>query len=181
MTIGEAYLRIAEDRFRRVKGLGDGTFRQLSERDFYERTSQHGNSIAIIVQHLSGNMVSRWTDVMTSDGEKSFRNRDQEFEPADLPMDLILEQWEKGWETLFNALRNLTEEDLLKTIYIRSEGHMVLEAIERQMAHYAYHVGQIVYLGKEIKGGRWESLSIPKGSSDQYAEEMKRIHGKNGG
>ncbi|WP_345239185.1 DUF1572 family protein [Pontibacillus salipaludis] len=176
MTIGKAYLRIVEDRFRRVKELGDNTFRQLSKEDFHQKSQEQSNSIAIIVKHLSGNMKSRWSDLLTSDGEKPFRNRDQEFEDPHMSKEEILESWEEGWGILLTAIGRLTEEDLLKTIYIRSEGHVVLEAIERQMAHYAYHVGQIVYIGKESKGEQWESLSIPKGKSKEYEKEMKEIH-----
>lgn len=117
-------------------------------------------------------MVSRWTDFLTSDGEKEYRNRDQEFLDERSSKSELTVVWEKGWQTLIDALTGLSEKDLLKKIYIRGEGHLVLEAIERQMAHYAYHVGQIVYIGKQVKDNKWESLSIPKGKSEEYLRQM---------
>lgn len=121
-------------------------------------------------------MVSRWTDFLTSDGEKPYRNRDEEFSTAAASKDELIVIWEKGWKVLFSALDSLNEQDLLKNITIRGESHLVMDAIERQMAHYSYHVGQIVYIGKLIKNGEWESLSIPRGKSDEFLKEMLGKH-----
>mgnify|MGYP003477580613 FL=1 len=121
-------------------------------------------------------MISRWTDFLTTDGEKSNRNRDQEFEDERLSKQELMTIWEKGWNALFEALNELSDQDLLKDIYIRGERHTVLDAIERQMAHYAYHIGQIVFIGKQLKGDAWESLSIPKGNSEQYLKQMLEKH-----
>ncbi|WNS74982.1 DUF1572 domain-containing protein [Bacillus sp. DTU_2020_1000418_1_SI_GHA_SEK_038] len=176
MNIGSEYLKIVIERFKSVKSLGDKTINQLSEEETYWSYNNESNSVAIIVKHLSGNMVSRWTDFLTSDGEKENRNRDEEFiDDISSKSELII-VWEKGWKTLIDTLTGLSEQDLLKTIKIRGESHMVLEAIERQMAHYAYHVGQIVYIGKQVKGEKWESLSIPKGKSEEYLKEMLEKH-----
>jgi hypothetical protein len=125
---------------------------------------------------MSGNMVSRWTDFLTSDGEKSYRNRDQEFHDDISSKDELMHVWEKGWKTLFVTLSSLGEEDLLKSVTIRGEKHLAIDAIERQLAHYAYHVGQIVYIGKSVKGNKWESLSIPKGESSIYLQQMLEKH-----
>ncbi|OZU90569.1 hypothetical protein CIL03_05335 [Virgibacillus indicus] len=172
MSIGHEYLKVIQERFGSVKELGDKSLRQLSEDDMHWALNETSNSIAIIVKHLSGNMISRWTDFLGSDGEKPDRNRDQEFE-EDLSSKIeIISIWEKGWNALFEAIDDLEQGDLLKNIYIRGESHTVMDAIERQMAHYAYHVGQIVYIGKQRKDGKWESLSIPKGKSEEYLQEM---------
>ncbi|MFM7233873.1 MAG: DUF1572 family protein, partial [Flavobacteriales bacterium] len=129
------------------------------------------NSIATIVKHLSGNMVSRWTDFLTSDGEKESRNRDAEFENDIRTREELISKWNEGWNCLFNALHALTAEDLDKIIYIRNQGHTVTEAIGRQLAHYPYHIGQIVFLGKMLTENGWTSLSIPKGNSTSYNKE----------
>ncbi|WP_017186353.1 DUF1572 domain-containing protein [Alkalibacillus haloalkaliphilus] len=176
MGIEKEYLRIVIERFNSVKGLGDQTINQLSEDEIHWTYNNESNSVATIVKHLSGNMVSRWTDFLTSDGEKEYRNRDEEFiNDITAKSELVIE-WEKGWKVLIDTLTDLNEQDLLKSIYIRGEEHLVLEAIERQMAHYAYHVGQIVYIGKQLKGDNWKSLSIPKGKSEEYLKEMLDKH-----
>ncbi|TDL30815.1 DUF1572 domain-containing protein [Jeotgalibacillus sp. S-D1] len=176
MNIGKEYLKIAIERFRSVKSLGDKTINQVSEKDIYWTYNDGSNSLSVIVKHMSGNMVSRWTDFLTSDGEKGYRNRDIEFS-GDIPSKSeLINVWENGWKTLFDALTDLSEDDLLKTIFIRGESHLVLEAIERQMAHYAYHVGQIVFIGKQLKNDQWESLSIPKGKSKEYLKQMLENH-----
>ncbi|WP_053218339.1 DUF1572 family protein [Virgibacillus senegalensis] len=172
MNLGKAYLNIVIQRFTSVKSLGEKAIRQLSEQDIHWTYNTESNSVAVIVKHLSGNMVSRWTDFLNSDGEKSSRNRDGEFENTIASKGELLEVWEHGWQTLFAALYDLTEADLLKTVYIRGEGHLVIDAIERQLAHYASHVGQIVYIGKQVKDAEWETLSIPKGKSQEYLEQM---------
>lgn len=176
MNFGNEYLKVVRERFKSVKDLGDKTINQLSEEDIRWILNEESNSVAVIVKHLSGNMVSRWSDFLTSDGEKSYRNRDQEFENNISSKQELIAIWEKGWNILFNTLSDLGEQDLLKNIYIRSESHTVVDAIERQMAHYAYHVGQIVYIGKQLKDKDWKSLSIPKGKSEEYLEYMQKKH-----
>ncbi len=176
MKVGNEYLKVVQKRFRSIKELGDKTIRQLSEEDIHWTLNETSNSIAVIVKHLSGNMVSRWTDFLISDGEKPNRNRDQEFINDISSKQEMISIWEKGWSVLFEAIDALAERDLLKTVYIRGERHTVIEAIERQMAHYAYHIGQIVYVGKQIKNKRWNSLSIPKGKSEEYLQERLKTH-----
>ncbi|MBU9722243.1 MULTISPECIES: DUF1572 family protein [Bacillaceae] len=176
MDIGKEYLRIVIERFKNVKILGDKTLNQLSEEEIHWNCKVESNSVAIIVKHLSGNMVSRWSDFLTSDGEKEYRNRDDEFIDDINTKAELLNVWEVGWKVLIDTLTDLRDEDLLKNINIRGESHLVLEAIERQMAHYAYHVGQIVYIGKQLKDNDWESLSIPRGKSEDYLKEMLEKH-----
>ncbi len=155
--------------FQYYKQLGEKTFSQLSEQDLYWQYNENSNSIAIIVNHLSGNMLSRWTDFLTTDGEKEWRNRDEEFEIQIQSKDKLLEKWERGWSCLFEALKHIKkEEDLEQVIYIRNEDHTVIEAINRQLAHYPYHIGQIVFIGKMLKDTEWNSLSIPKNKSSDY-------------
>lgn len=176
MNLGKEYLKVVLERFKSVKNLGDKTINQLSEDDIHWKLNDESNSVAVIVKHLSGNMVSRWSNFLTSDGEKSYRNRDQEFEEIRVSKQELIGIWEKGWDILFEALTNLEEQDLLKNIYIRSEKHMVIDAIERQMVHYSYHIGQVVYIGKQVKYKDWKSLSIPKGQSKEYLEYMEKKH-----
>jgi len=155
--------------FQYYKQLGEKTFSQLSDEELFWQYNENSNSIAIIVNHLSGNMLSRWTDFLTTDGEKEWRNRDEEFEDTIKTKQQLLDKWEKGWKCLFDALVQIkTDEDLQQIIYIRNEGHTVIEAINRQLAHYPYHVGQIVFIGKLIKDNEWNSLSIPKNKSADY-------------
>ena len=155
--------------FQYYKQLGEKTFSQLSDEELFWQYNENSNSIAIIVNHLSGNMLSRWTDFLTTDGEKEWRNRDEEFEDTIKTKEQLLDKWEKGWKYLFDALAQIkTDEDLQQIIYIRNEGHTVIEAINRQLAHYPYHVGQIVFIGKLIKDNEWNSLSIPKNKSADY-------------
>lgn len=179
MEIGKEYLRIVIERFNSVKSLGDKTLNQLSEKEIHWNYNSESNSVAIIVKHLSGNMVSRWSDFLTSDGEKEYRNRDEEFIDNITTKAELITVWEKGWKVLIKTLTDLSEQDLLKKIYIRGESHLVLEAIERQMAHYAYHVGQIVYIGKQLKDDNWKNLSIPKGKSEEYLKEVLEKHQDN--
>ncbi|SOC39920.1 DUF1572 domain-containing protein [Ureibacillus acetophenoni] len=176
MSIGNEYIKVIIERFKSLKNLGDKTFQQLCDKDIHWTYNEESNSISIIVKHMSGNMVSRWTDFLTSDGEKEYRNRDDEFvDDITSKYDLMI-VWEKGWKSLFDTLNSLREEDLLKQITIRGEKHTVIEAIERQVAHYAYHVGQIVYIGKQIKNDLWNNLSIPKGKSEAYLKKMLEKH-----
>ncbi|QKY71496.1 DUF1572 domain-containing protein [Lentibacillus sp. CBA3610] len=172
MPIGTEYLKVVRERFRKVKELGDKALQQLSDEDIHWTLNESSNNIAVIVKHLSGNMTSRWTDFLTSDGEKTTRDRDQEFINTITSKQDMVSIWEKGWEVLFETIDELDEADLLKNVAIRGENHTVMDAIERQLAHYAYHVGQIVYIGKQLKDEEWETLSIPKGKSEEYLQEM---------
>ena len=165
------YLESVKMQFEYYKILGDKTFSQLQDEKLFWQYNDDSNSIATIVKHLWGNMLSRWTDFLTSDGEKEWRNRDAEFENDINNRQELLEKWNDGWTCLFNALNSLTTEDLNKIIYIRNQGHTVTEAINRQLAHYPYHIGQIVYLGKMLADKNWTSLSIPKGNSHAYNTE----------
>lgn len=176
MNLGNEYLKIVKGRFESVKNLGDKTISQLAEEDIHWKLNEASNSIAIIVKHLSGNMISRWSDFLTTDGEKFSRNRDQEFEDDIASKQEMITIWEKGWNMLLDTLNGLEKQNLLENITIRGEKHTVLEAIERQMAHYAYHVGQIVYIGKQLKDENWETLSIPKGKSEEYLEQKLKKH-----
>jgi hypothetical protein len=171
-TIASVFLQTAIKRLSYYKDLGDKTFAQLQEDDFYYRPNEASNSIAVIIQHMSGNMLSRWTNFLTEDGEKRWRNRDTEFETHAYTKEELLQIWQKGWQCVLNAWSALEEADLLKTIYIRTESLSVIDAINRQLAHYPYHVGQIVYLGREIKNSQWQSLSIPKGDSAVYNRQL---------
>lgn len=180
MTLGNEYLKVVQERFNSLKVLGDKTIQQLSNDDIHWAINESVNNVAVIVKHVSGNMISRWTDFLISDGEKTDRNRDQEFMDTLSTKNELLIAWEKGWATLFNTLSNLNAQDLLTTVYIRGESHTVLEAIERQLAHYSYHIGQLVYIGKQVKGDSWESLSIPKGQSEAYLQQiLKSNHSNN--
>lgn len=164
----EVYLNSAVKQFNYYKKLGDKTFEQLNDADLFWRFNEESNSIAIIIKHMAGNMLSRWTDFLNSDGEKEWRNRDVEFDDTVNTREEILSIWNQGWECLFNALNLITADDWQKTIYIRNEPHSIEDAINRQLAHYPYHVGQIVFIGKMIAGSKWQSLSIPKGGSVVY-------------
>ncbi|WP_432361212.1 DUF1572 family protein [Sporosarcina sp. UB5] len=172
MSIGKEYLRVVRERFVVLKEQGEKTFAQLDEEDFNWTLNEASNSIAVLIQHVSGNMVSRWTDFLTTDGEKPDRNRDGEFETKQMSKTQLMECWEHGWHVFLDALESLDEQDLLKTVLIRGEAHSVIDAIERQMAHYAAHIGQIMFIGKQIKGEQWKNLSIPKGESDAYLQRM---------
>lgn len=166
------YLNSAKSQFAYYKKLGDGTFNQLSEDQLIYKYDAACNSIANIVVHMHGNMLSRWTDFLATDGEKPWRHRDTEFEDALVDKAAVLQKWEEGWGCLFQALNSLQESDFTKVVYIRNEAHSVVEAINRQLAHYPYHVGQIVFIGKMLRGNQWESLSIPKGKSADYNVSM---------
>lgn len=171
-------LEFAIRQLKHYKGLGDRTFAQISEEDFHHRPHEEVNSIAIIIQHLHGNMLSRWTNFLSQDGEKEWRKRDEEFEDKKLTAGELTAMWEEGWNLLFQVLGELTEDQLKLTVKIRKESMTVEDAIIRQLCHYAYHVGQIVHIGKIIKAGQWKSLSIPKGESAAYNfkkfEEIER-------
>lgn len=175
------YLSSVTKQFEYYKLLGDKTIAQLPADKLTWQTNQESNSIATIIKHLSGNMLSRWTDFLTSDGEKDWRNRDAEFDNNILTKEMIIKTWEEGWKCFLDTLKNLKEDDLEKIIYIRNQGHTVLEAINRQLAHYPYHVGQMVFIGKMLLNENWQSLSIPRGNSNNYnaekfSQEKNRTH-----
>jgi hypothetical protein len=163
-----SFLKSSLLQFRYYKELGEKTIEQVPEIKLSFQINNETNSINTIVKHLSGNMVSRWTDFLSSDGEKEFRNRDDEFNDTIVSKKELMEIWEQGWSVLFDSLEGLSFQDLEKIIYIRNEGHTVIEAINRQLCHYSYHVGQIVMIGKIICGDKWKSLSIPKGESKTF-------------
>jgi hypothetical protein len=165
------YIDSAKKQFEYYKLLGENTFAQLTDEELFRQYNEESNSIAAIVKHLWGNMLSRWTDFLTSDGEKQWRNRDSEFENDITTREDLSEKWNAGWACLFSALDSLTEDDLGKEIYIRNQGHTVTEAINRQLAHYPYHIGQIVFIGKMACDKKWISLSIPKGDSKSFNDE----------
>ncbi|MBD2705330.1 DUF1572 family protein [Spirosoma sp. BT702] len=161
------YLQSAIRQFEYYRLLGEKTLAQLPDDALFWQYNAESNSIAILVKHLWGNMVSRWTDFLTTDGEKSWRDREGEFTNDIQSRAELLQKWDEGWRILLDTLQSLREEDLRKTIYIRNQGHTVLEAINRQLAHYPYHIGQLVFLGKMLTQN-WTSLSIPRGESGQY-------------
>jgi len=169
----EGFLKDGIKRFNYYKELGDKTLAQLTGEEMQWMPNSQSNSISLIIQHLTGNMKSRWTNFLTEDGEKDWRNRDQEFEPHPLSKEQLIDLWNQGWDCLLNTLATLNTADLYKTIYIRTEPLLVYDAILRQLAHYPYHVGQIVYVGRLIKQEQWQNLSIPKGQSQAFNVEMK--------
>jgi hypothetical protein len=172
-TIGKEYLATVIRRVKYYKDLGEKAFEQLDEIDFHYQPNQESNSVAIIVQHVAGNMLSRFTNFLTEDGEKEWRQRDEEFEIHTCSKQQVIDSWEKGWKCFLDTLGSLTEDDLLKKIYIRKETLTVIDAINRQLAHYPHHIGQILYIGKLIKGEKWKPLSIPKGQSIQYNQTIE--------
>lgn len=159
-------------RFQYYKDIGDKTLAQLSEEQFFWQYNEESNSIAIIIKHVAGNMLSRWTNFLTEDGEKDWRNRDLEFTSTFKTKDEVLEYWEKGWRCLFEALNQITDENINATIYIRGEAHSVLDAVFRQLAHYPYHIGQIVYIAKMMKDQDWQTLSIARNKSEDFNQKM---------
>jgi hypothetical protein len=165
-----SYLESVIKQFEYYKLLGEKTFDQVGDDDLFWKYNEESNSIATIVKHLSGNIISRWTDFLTSDGEKHWRNRDGEFENDLSSKESMLLLWHQGWNVLLATLRFLEPEHLEEIVYIRNQGHTVMEAINRQLAHYPYHVGQIVMIGK-MCAQKWKSLSIPKGASQHFNQE----------
>ncbi|HSD71433.1 MAG TPA: DUF1572 family protein [Thermoanaerobaculia bacterium] len=173
-TLGRHYLEDVIGELRKYKKFADRAAAQVSDADFFRQIDPESNSVALVMKHIAGNLRSRWTDFLTTDGEKPDRNRDTEFERSESDTkDRILERWESGWRTLFEALAPLTDDDLLRTVAIRGEPHTVVQAINRQLTHYASHVGQIVFLAKHLAGDRWKTLSIPRGKSREF-EVAKR-------
>ena len=169
------YLQDAIQRFRRLETMVERSLAQVDDDAFFAALTPEGNSIAILLKHIAGNMRSRWRDLLTTDGEKPDRHRDTEFEvKQEDTRDAIMARWEAGWQYLFEAMELLGPEDLRRTIYIRERPHLIVQAINRQLAHYAYHVGQIVFLAKHFQSGDWKWLSIAPGQSEQFNAEMRR-------
>lgn len=169
--MSNSYLSSCIQQFKYYQLLANKTIEVLNEEELFYQPNKESNSLAIIMQHMAGNMLSRFTNFLTEDGEKEWRNRDAEFETSFTNKQELLAYWEKGWACFFNAIVSLQESDLEKIVFIRNQGHTVIEAINRQLAHYSYHVGQIVFVGKLIKNQDWKSLSIPKNASQQYNQE----------
>ncbi|HVH72086.1 MAG TPA: DUF1572 domain-containing protein [Candidatus Dormibacteraeota bacterium] len=170
-----SYLKDSIDLFGYYKKLGERAMAQCSDENLIAVIDSDSNSISIIVKHMAGNMRSRWMDFLTTDGEKPDRNRDTEFEDPPRTRAALMDLWERGWKCLFDALEPLTEADLARTVTIRTEPHSVMQAINRQMAHYAHHVGQVVFLAKHLTAkttGKWDSLSVPRGQSKQFAADV---------
>jgi Protein of unknown function (DUF1572) len=168
-----SYLKDSLSLFRYYKRLADGALAQITEEQLYSELDPEANSIAVIMKHMAGNMLSRWTDFLTSDGEKPFRDRESEFRDPPRPREALIELWEQGWQSLFSALDPLSEDDITRTITIRGEAHSVMQAINRQLGHYAYHCGQIVLLAKHYRQDKWRSLSIPRGRSVEFNRRVE--------
>lgn len=160
-------------RFAYYKMLGDRSFQQLSEEQIFWQFNEESNSIAVIVKHIAGNMLSRWTNFLTEDGEKSWRNRDEEFVNTFSTKVEVLRYWKAGWKCLFEALDQINDENWYATIYIRNEAHTVVDAVLRQLAHYPYHIGQMVYIAKMMKNEDWKTLSIARNRSEEFNSDMK--------
>lgn len=174
-----SYLSSVAKEFGYYKTLAEKAMDQLPDEALSWQYHRESNSIAIIVNHITGNMLSRFTDFLTSDGEKNWRDRDAEFEEGPVDRHTLMAKWSKGWECLFSTLNSLTEEQLENIVHIRNDGHTVVEAINRQLAHYAYHIGQIVFISKMAVGEKWESLSIPRNRSNEYnTRKFKREKAK---
>ena len=175
----ENYLIDIRKLFQYYKTLGEGAMKQVSDKDLFWQCDIHSNSIAIIVKHISGNMLSRWTNFLSTDGEKDWRDRDGEFENDLGSQKELMLSWNKGWDCLFNTLDSLQATDLQKTIYIRNSSHSVSEALNRQLAHYASHIGQIVFLAKLVTKEKWQSLSIEKGASKSFNKAIIAKNNRN--
>lgn len=167
----ELYLKSAKKQFEYYKGLGEKTMLQLDDAGLFWKANEECNSIANIIQHMHGNMLSRWTDFLTTDGEKEWRNRDAEFETVLTTREQLMQKWNEGWDCLFGALNSINDSNWNTTIYIRNEPHSVVDAVNRQLAHYPYHVGQMVMIAKE-RAGNWKVLTIPRGDSAAFNAEM---------
>jgi hypothetical protein len=165
------YLTSVKKQFFNYKQLGEKAMAQVSDEQLFWQPNEESNSIATIVKHLSGNMISRWTDFLTTDGEKEWRNRDEEFENDLHSRTEILQAWNNGWACFFSALDSLQPDDLSKIIFIRAEAHTLMEAINRQLTHYPYHIGQIIYIAKMLQNENWKSLSIPRNQSAKFNAE----------
>lgn len=177
--LGHHYLVDAITTFRAYKKLAEKALDQLQDEEYFITLDEESNSIAVIMKHLAGNMLSRWTDFLTTDGEKPERDRDMEFviEPQTSKAE-VTNYWEKGWQRTFETLEALQPEDLLRTVMIRGETHTVVQSINRQLAHYPYHIGQIVFLAKHFRSSDWKSLSIPKNKSAEFNKYLEQSPGK---
>lgn len=171
MSISKQYLDSIKKQFEYYKSVAERAMEQLEPQQLFYTLNDDSNSIAVIVKHLHGNMMSRWTDFLTTDGEKDWRNRDDEFEQPITNKENLMQLWEEGWSCFFNTINSLTPENLTDIVYIRNEGHTVMEAINRQLSHYPYHIGQIVFFAKQIKNTPWDSLTIPKNKSGEYNKQ----------
>ena len=167
-----SYIEDSLSLFRYYKKLGEGAIEQLSDAQLFVSLDPEMNSIAIVMKHMAGNMRSRWTEFLTSDGEKPNRNRDSEFEQAPSTRAELLEVWNDGWDRVFSALEPLSDSDLERTITIRGEPHSVMQAVNRQIAHYSYHVGQMVFLAKHLNASGWKSLSVPRNKSAEFNRKV---------
>ena len=167
-----SYMEDSISLFRYCKKQGEGAMEQVPDEQLFAALDEEMNSIAIIVKHMAGNMRSRWTDFLTSDGEKPDRNRDTEFVAPPATRDDLLRLWNEGWDWVFHALEPLSDSDLERTVMIRGEPHSVMQAINRQIAHYSYHVGQIVFLAKHFKGADWKSLTVPRNKSAEFNRQV---------
>jgi Protein of unknown function (DUF1572) len=167
-----SYLKDSLAVFRYYKRLAERAMEEVSDTDLFTELGPETNSIAVVIKHMAGNMQSRWTDFLNSDGEKPDRNRDSEFETPPQTRTEVLDMWERGWACLFAALEPLTDDDLARTVHIRGEAHSVMQAINRQVAHYQYHIGQIVLLARHFAGARWQSLPIPRKGSAEYNRKV---------
>ncbi|MBB6499281.1 DUF1572 domain-containing protein [Pedobacter cryoconitis] len=179
--MNDNYLDSTIKQFEYYKMLGEKTFSQLDDDALFYQFNEESNSIAAIVKHISGNMLSRWTDFLTTDGEKAGRDREAEFDNDLKDRAEMMTRWDEGWACLFQALETVNEDNFGQTIYIRNQGHSITEAINRQLAHYPYHIGQIVYIGKMLKAKEWSSLSIPRGDSgkfnaEKFSQPQKNVH-----
>jgi len=170
--MAKEYIKSINSTFKKYKEMVEKAVQKVSEDELHFQPDENSNSIAIIMQHISGNLKSRFTDFYNSDGEKPNRNRDREFEEQNLSKHELLQNWNSSWKILLDVLSNLTEKDLTKTVTIRNEKFTVLETFERSVTHTAYHVGQIVQLAKMIKKEKWQTLSIPKGKSEEYNRKI---------
>ena len=177
-SLSAHYIENAVKEFRGMKALADRSVAQVSDEELFRAIDPESNSIAVIMKHISGNMRSRWTDFLTSDGEKPDRHRDTEFELDGQDRRALEERWEEGWRILFGALEPLRGEDLMRTVTIRREPHTIVEAVNRQLAHYGEHVGQIIFLAKHLKSSAWKTLSIPRGQSAAFNKKMDESFGE---
>jgi hypothetical protein len=168
----DSYLKDSLSLFAHYKKLGENAIAQCPDEGLFRALDDESNSIAVIVKHMAGNMRSRWTDFLTSDGEKPDRNRDSEFEQPPKTRAEVLDVWDIGWKTVFEALEALGDSDMTKTVKIRGEEHSVMQAINRQIAHYSYHVGQIVFLAKHFAGASWKALTVPKNKSKEFTADV---------
>ena len=171
-----SYLADALAVFRQYKALAERAIAQLTDEQLTKTLDPEMNSVSLAVKHMAGNMRSRWTDFLTSDGEKTWRNRDSEFVEPPTTRDDLLQMWNAGWQLVFSALEPLSDQDLGRTVTIRGEPHSVMQAINRQIAHYSYHCGQIVFLAKHLKNENWSSLTVPRGKSEEFNAQIGRAH-----